>query len=102
MKNKLEKTLLKTSVPESKIPQKRNISSKKKSRTSKTGLYSGDTRATFIVNEGKLNRIKAIAKWSRCSIKEIIDYAFETLIRNFEDKYGSVEDLKNEQMSTFK
>ncbi len=46
----------------------------------RAGLKQGWTRATFIVKEDKLMKLKALAYWERKEIKEIIDCAFEAFL----------------------
>jgi len=44
-------------------------------KSSQEGLKDGWTRATFIMREDHLNKIKAIAYWKRKNIKEVMDEA---------------------------
>jgi Holliday junction resolvase-like predicted endonuclease len=60
-------------------------------KTVKTGLRREDTRSTFIVNERKLLKIKAIAYLERISIKQTVDCAFDLLINKFENVNGTVK-----------
>jgi hypothetical protein len=46
-------------------------------KSSQIGTKENETRATFIVNETKLESIKALAYWERTSIKEILDTAID-------------------------
>lgn len=52
-------------------------------KTSQEGTKENETRATFIINEEILDKLKAIAYWDRKLIKEVIN---EALI-NYIDKY---------------
>lgn len=66
-------------------------------KTSKTGLQDGHTRATFIVKEEKLKKIKKIAWWDRISLKKVIDHAFDLFISDHEKNNGSLGHMnKNE------
>lgn len=47
---------------------------------SKAGLPEGWTRATFIVREEFLSKIKDVAYWDRKEIKEVIDEALEAYL----------------------
>lgn len=47
----------------------------------KRGLREGFTRATFIVREENLERLKNYAYWSRVEIKDAIDEALETYLK---------------------
>jgi len=42
-------------------------------KTSYDGLREGWTRATFILRENYLEKIKSLAYWKRRNIKEVID-----------------------------
>ena len=44
-------------------------------KTSQEGTKENETRATFIVNEDLLEKLKAIAYWDRVLIKEVINTA---------------------------
>ena len=49
--------------------------SKNQSDTKRAGLKPGWTRASFIVKEDNLMKIKALAYWERKDIKQIMDEA---------------------------
>jgi hypothetical protein len=55
------------------------------------GLKEGETRATFIVQEGALEKIKAIAYWDRKNIKDVLQTALELYISQYESKNGAVQ-----------
>lgn len=55
-------------------PSKKNEST----NTSKKGLAEGLTRATFIIKEELLEKIKQHSYWERKSIKDIIEDMIET------------------------
>jgi hypothetical protein len=42
-------------------------------RTSQKGLKKGWTRATFILRDDYLKKIKALAYWERKKVKEVVD-----------------------------
>jgi hypothetical protein len=50
-------------------------SNNSKSSTTKKGLPEGWSRATFIVRDKHLEKIKAIGYWDRKQIKEVLDEA---------------------------
>ena len=52
-------------------------------KTSQEGTKENETRATFIINEEILEKLKAIAYWDRLLIKEVINEA----LSNYIDKY---------------
>ncbi len=55
------------------------------------GLKEGETRATFIVQEDALEKIKAIAYWDRKNIKDVLQTALELYISQYESKNGTVQ-----------
>ena len=50
-------------------------------KTSYDGLREGWTRATFILREDYLEKIKSLAYWKRRNIKEVIDEVFEEYLK---------------------
>lgn len=46
-------------------------------KTSQAGTKAGETRATFIMNEDQLEKLKAIAYWDRMPIKEVVSQAID-------------------------
>jgi hypothetical protein len=54
------------------------------------GLKTGETRATFIVKEDSLEKIKAIAYWDRHNIKDVVQAAIEDYIMQYESKNGKI------------
>jgi hypothetical protein len=54
------------------------------------GLKPGETRATFIVKEDALEKIKAIAYWDRQNIKDIVQIAIDAYIKQYENEKGAV------------
>lgn len=53
-----------------------------KVKTSEAGLRADWTRATFIVKKEHLEKIKALAYWDRRKVKEIVDDALETYLKD--------------------
>lgn len=49
--------------------------------TVKQGLMEGWTRATFIIRDEHLEKVKALAYWDRREIKEIIDEALRVYLK---------------------
>jgi hypothetical protein len=68
-----------------------SIAAKKEINSVQRGLKPGETRATFIVQETALDKIKAVAYWDRCNIKEVINAAFEAYIKDYEQKNGMIQ-----------
>ena len=54
------------------------------------GLKVGETRATFIVKEDALEKIKSIAYWDRLNIKDIVQIAIDAYIKQYENAKGAV------------
>jgi hypothetical protein len=80
----IEKQIIETPSP---IAEKKDINSVQR------GLKPGETRATFIVQETALDKIKAVAYWDRCNIKEVINAAFDAYIKDYEQKNGSIQSI---------
>jgi hypothetical protein len=53
-------------------------------KSSEEGTLEGETRATFIVNEELLNKLKAIAYQERKMIKEIVNEMLQDKIAKYE------------------
>ena len=62
-------------------------------KSSQEGTKENETRATFIVREELLEKLKAIAYWDRVLIKEVIDKALEEAVVKYEKKNGIVKAL---------
>lgn len=52
-----------------------------------------EVRATFIVNESFLEKIKALAYWEREQIKDIVNEAFKDKIAKYEKKNGEIKPI---------
>ena len=50
-------------------------------KTSYDGLRDGWTRATFILREDYLEKIKSLAYWKRRNIKEVMDEVLEEYLK---------------------
>jgi hypothetical protein len=59
----------------------------------KRGLKGNETRATFIVDETLLEKLKAIAYWERLNIKEVINETFQNYIDNYEKQNNPVRPI---------
>ena len=62
-------------------------------KSSQEGTPPDETRATFIVKEAYLDKLKAIAYWERALIKDILNTAIEDAIAKYERKHGAVKPL---------
>ena len=60
-------------------------------KTSQIGTKEKETRATFIVNEDLLEKMKALAYWDRVLIKDIVNQALEEHITRHEKKNGEIK-----------
>ena len=69
-------------------------------KTIQEGTYEGEIRATFIVNEEKLEILKALAYWERKKIKNLLDEALDILIksRNKETLNQAMKEFKNKNI----
>jgi hypothetical protein len=62
-------------------------------KSSQEGTKENETRATFIVNEELLDKLKAIAYWERKLIKEIVDTALQETVAKYEKKSGAIKPI---------
>jgi hypothetical protein len=63
------------------------------SKSSQEGTKENETRATFIVREDLLEKLKAIAYWDRVMIKEVINTALEEAVSKYEKKNGDLKPI---------
>jgi hypothetical protein len=61
--------------------------------TARAGLKPGWTRATLILREDNLNKIKALAYWDRKNIKDILDEALTVYLKKKNIKPMSDNDI---------
>lgn len=66
-------------------------------KTSQLGTKDTETRATFIVNEELLEKVKAIAYWDRVQIKDVVGEALGTYIIQYEKKNGPIQPPPNKR-----
>jgi len=66
---------------------------KKITKSSQEGTKENETRATFIVNEELLDKLKAIAYWDRVLIKDVINTALQDAIDKHEKKSGEIKPI---------
>jgi hypothetical protein len=62
-------------------------------KSSQEGTKENETRATFIVNEELLEKLKAVAYWERRMIKEVVASALEETVAKYEKKNGPVKPI---------
>ena len=65
-----------------------------KKNSVKAGLKEGETRATFIVNESLIEKIKAVAYWDRVSVKIVMDNALCQFIDSYEKRNGKIKKVE--------
>ena len=57
------------------------LSNQRKQKSTRAGLKTGWTRATFIIRETHGDHIKALAYWERRDIKDILDEALTDFLK---------------------
>jgi len=62
-------------------------------KSSQEGTKENETRATFIVNEELLEKLKAIAYWDRVLIKDVINSALQDIVAKYEKKSGVIKPI---------
>ena len=62
-------------------------------KSSQEGTKENETRATFIVNEDLLDKLKAIAYWDRVLIKDVINTALLDAVAKHEKKSGEIKPI---------
>ena len=68
-------------------------SKKEITKSSQKGTKINETRATFIVNEDLLEKLKSLAYWDRVLIKDIVNNALEDYIARHEKKNGEIKEM---------
>lgn len=67
---------------------------KKITKSSQEGTKENETRATFIINEELLDKLKAIAYWDRVLIKDVVNTALQEAVAKYEKKSGAIKPKK--------
>ncbi len=62
-------------------------------KSSQEGTKENETRATFIINEELLDKLKAIAYWDRVLIKDVINTALQEAVAKYEKKSGAIKPI---------
>ena len=62
-------------------------------KSSQEGTKENETRATFIINEELLDKLKAIAYWDRVLIKDVVNTALQEAITKHEKKNGDIKPI---------
>lgn len=62
-------------------------------KSSQEGTKENETRATFIINEELLDKLKAIAYWDRVLIKDVVNTALQEIVAKYEKKNGDIKPI---------
>lgn len=62
-------------------------------KSSQEGTKENETRATFIINEELLDKLKAIAYWDRVLIKDVVNTALQEAVTKYEKKNGDIKPI---------
>ena len=62
-------------------------------KSSQEGTKENETRATFIINEELLDKLKAIAYWDRLLIKDVVNTALQEIVAKYEKKSGTIKPI---------
>ncbi len=81
-------------APKKKVGRPKDKTKRTPEKSPQEGTKNDETRATFIVNEELLEKLKDIAYWDRKMIKETIGEALSQYVGNWEDKNGKVNPRK--------
>ena len=61
------------------------------SKSSQEGTKENETRATFIVKEDLLEKLKGVAYWERIMIKDVINTALGEYLKKYEKANGDIK-----------
>jgi hypothetical protein len=75
---------------------------KEVTKSSQEGTKDGETRATFIVNEELLDKLKAIAYWDRTLLKDTVNNILQDYVDKRDPKPRPEEARVKEQMTNQK
>lgn len=59
---------------------------------------SNDVRATFIVNDELLDKVKAIAHWEKVDVKDVVNKAFSDIIIKYEEEHKNKTSRETERI----
>ena len=62
-------------------------------KSSQEGTKENETRATFIINEELLDKLKAIAYWDRVLIKDVVNTALQEAVAMYEKKNRDIKPI---------
>lgn len=63
-------------------------------KSSQEGTKENETRATFILREDLLEKLKGIAYWDRRLIKDVVNSALLEAVEKYEKKNGPIKAVK--------
>ena len=66
-------------------------------KSSQEGCKEAETRATFIVSEADLEKVKAVAYWERLQIKDVIGAALRDYVTQYEKRAGGLKPIPKRQ-----
>ncbi len=72
-------------------PGRPKTSTRQTTKSSQEGTKPGMTRATFILHEDKLEKLKAIAYWDRVRIMDVVGTAIDEYLTRYEEEKGEVK-----------
>ncbi len=78
-------------LPEKPKRGRPQTSTREVTKSSQEGTKVGETRATFIVREDLLEKIKGISYWDRVRIKDIVNSALEEAVAKYESNKGEIK-----------
>ena len=79
--------------PEKQKAGRPKTSTREITKSSQEGTKENETRATFIINEELLEKLKAIAYWDRVLIKDVINTALQETVAKYEKKSGAIKPI---------
>jgi hypothetical protein len=62
-------------------------------KSSQEGTKENETRATFIIDEELLDKLKAIVYWDRVLIKDVVNTALQETEAKYEKKNGDIKTI---------
>ena len=91
--NKIKEPVIKNSTVATtkKVGRPKDPTKRTPTKSSQEGTKNDETRATFIVNEQLLEKLKNIAYWDRKKIKEVVGIALSEFVDEWEEEHGAVK-----------
>ena len=76
-----------------KVGRPKDQTKRKPDKTSQEGTKNDETRATFIVKEELLDKVKALAYRDRVLIKDVVNTALQETVAKYEKKNGEIKPI---------